>query len=131
MNLRRLLPLALILPMTVVPPLPAQAAAEQPEPAQLAAPKRAEQFYFVLPDRFANGDPSNDEGGYAGDRTKTGYDPDFGARPLKRLLQREIAYPIALEVLKGTYQTGDTIVVDAAPDGGLTFDVAATAEVLS
>ncbi|MEV0271356.1 pullulanase-type alpha-1,6-glucosidase [Hamadaea sp. NPDC050747] len=75
MNLRRLLPLALILPMTVVPPLPAQAAAEQPAPAQLAAPKRAEQFYFVLPDRFANGDLSNDKGGYTGDRTKTGYDP--------------------------------------------------------
>ncbi|WP_290857611.1 pullulanase-type alpha-1,6-glucosidase [Hamadaea sp.] len=72
MNLRRLLPLVLILPMTVVPPLPAQAAAQQPE---RAAPKRAEQFYFVLPDRFANGDPSNDKGGYAGDRTKTGYDP--------------------------------------------------------
>jgi ATP-dependent Clp protease ATP-binding subunit ClpB len=62
---------------------------------------------------------------------KTGYDPDFGARPLKRLLQREIADPIALELLKGTYQAGDTIVVDAAPDGGLTFEAAATAEFVS
>jgi ATP-dependent Clp protease ATP-binding subunit ClpB len=59
---------------------------------------------------------------------KTGYDPDFGARPLKRLLQREIADPIALELLKGTYQNGDTITVDAKPDGGLVFDHAATAE---
>ncbi|MGW1062848.1 pullulanase-type alpha-1,6-glucosidase [Micromonospora rubida] len=36
---------------------------------------RAEQFYFVLPDRFANGDPRNDSGGLAGDRLKTGLDP--------------------------------------------------------
>ena len=61
----------------------------------------------------------------------TGYDPDFGARPLKRVLQREVADPIALELLKGSYQTGDTIVVDAKPDGGLVFDSAATAEVVS
>ncbi|WBB50109.1 pullulanase-type alpha-1,6-glucosidase [Verrucosispora sp. WMMA2044] len=36
---------------------------------------KAEQFYFVLPDRFANGDPRNDRGGLAGDRLRTGYDP--------------------------------------------------------
>ncbi len=36
---------------------------------------RAEQFYFVLPDRFANGDPRNDRGGRTGDRLKTGLDP--------------------------------------------------------
>ncbi|MGC9665712.1 pullulanase-type alpha-1,6-glucosidase [Planosporangium sp. 12N6] len=36
---------------------------------------RAEQFYFALPDRFANGDPGNDRGGLTGDRTTTGYDP--------------------------------------------------------
>jgi ATP-dependent Clp protease ATP-binding subunit ClpB len=57
-----------------------------------------------------------------------GYDPDFGARPLKRVLQREIADPIALELLKGTYQSGDTVTVDASPDGGLLFDHAVTAE---
>jgi ATP-dependent Clp protease ATP-binding subunit ClpB len=62
---------------------------------------------------------------------KTGYDPDFGARPLKRVLQREVADPIALELLKGSYQTGDTIVVDAKPDGGLVFEGAATAEIVS
>jgi ATP-dependent Clp protease ATP-binding subunit ClpB len=60
-----------------------------------------------------------------------GYDPDFGARPLKRVLQKEIADPIALELLKGTYQAGDTIVVDAAPDGALVFDSAATPEPVS
>ncbi|HYL52155.1 MAG TPA: ATP-dependent chaperone ClpB [Acidimicrobiia bacterium] len=62
---------------------------------------------------------------------QTGYDPDFGARPLKRVLQREIADPIALELLKGTYQQGDTITVDARPDGGLVFDHVATAEVVA
>ncbi|RKN50613.1 pullulanase-type alpha-1,6-glucosidase [Micromonospora endolithica] len=36
---------------------------------------KAEQFYFVLPDRFANGDPRNDRGGLSGDRLKTGLDP--------------------------------------------------------
>ncbi|CAN5506760.1 alpha-amylase family glycosyl hydrolase [soil metagenome] len=34
-----------------------------------------EVIYFVLPDRFANGDPRNDRGGVLGDRLKTGYDP--------------------------------------------------------
>ena len=34
-----------------------------------------EQFYFVMTDRFANGDTSNDLGGYTGDRLSTGYDP--------------------------------------------------------
>jgi ATP-dependent Clp protease ATP-binding subunit ClpB len=62
---------------------------------------------------------------------KTGYDPDFGARPLKRVLQREVADPIALELLKGTYQQGDTITVDAQPDGGLVFDHAVTAEIVA
>ncbi len=62
---------------------------------------------------------------------KLGYDPDFGARPLKRVLQREVADPIALELLQGTYQDGDTIVVDASPDGGLVFDIAATAEIVT
>jgi ATP-dependent Clp protease ATP-binding subunit ClpB len=48
---------------------------------------------------------------------RTGYDPDFGARPLKRVIQREIADPIALSVLQGEYREGDTITVDASPDG--------------
>ena len=48
---------------------------------------------------------------------RVGYDPDFGARPLKRVLQKEIADPIALELLQGTYTDGDVIQVDASPDG--------------
>jgi ATP-dependent Clp protease ATP-binding subunit ClpB len=62
---------------------------------------------------------------------QTGYDPDFGARPLKRVLQREVADPIALDLLKGDFREGETIVVDAKPDGGLVFDVAATGEIVT
>ncbi len=48
---------------------------------------------------------------------RVGYDPDFGARPLKRVLQREVADPIALKLLSGELRDGDTVVVDASPDG--------------
>jgi ATP-dependent Clp protease ATP-binding subunit ClpB len=50
-----------------------------------------------------------------------GYDPDYGARPLKRVLQRQLADPIAMSLLSGTYRDGMTVVVDATPDGGLVF----------
>jgi ATP-dependent Clp protease ATP-binding subunit ClpB len=50
-----------------------------------------------------------------------GYDPDFGARPLKRVLQKEVADPIALGLLKGDYHDGDVVMVDASKDGQLTF----------
>jgi len=50
-----------------------------------------------------------------------GYDPAFGARPLKRVLQREVADPIALGLLKGDYHDGDVIRVDATGDGQLAF----------
>ncbi len=48
---------------------------------------------------------------------RVGYDPDFGARPLKRVLQREIADPLALQLLQGEYHDGDTVMVDDGPDG--------------
>jgi ATP-dependent Clp protease ATP-binding subunit ClpB len=41
-----------------------------------------------------------------------GYDPAYGARPLKRLLQKEIQDKIALGLLKGDFREGDTIGVD-------------------
>ena len=44
-----------------------------------------------------------------------GYDPVFGARPLKRTIQRMIENPLAVEVLAGRFVEGDTIVVE--PDG--------------
>lgn len=63
-------------------PVAAHAAAPPapPSDAKLAAqPARhddtREQFYFVMPDRFANGDKSNDKGGLTGSRLSTGYDP--------------------------------------------------------
>jgi ATP-dependent Clp protease ATP-binding subunit ClpB len=59
-----------------------------------------------------------------------GYDPDYGARPLKRVLQKQLADPIALGLLSGTYHDGETIVVDATPDGGLVFDAASAAELV-
>jgi ATP-dependent Clp protease ATP-binding subunit ClpB len=49
-----------------------------------------------------------------------GYDPDYGARPLKRTLQRLVADPLALAILEGQFREGDTVVVDAGP-GGISF----------
>jgi ATP-dependent Clp protease ATP-binding subunit ClpB len=45
-----------------------------------------------------------------------GYDPVYGARPLKRVIQRELQNPIALEVLEGNFRAGDTIMVERAGD---------------
>jgi len=41
-----------------------------------------------------------------------GYDPVFGARPLKRAVQRMLQNPLALAVLEGTFKEGDVIVAD-------------------
>ena len=49
--------------------------------------------------------------------TKTGYDPDFGARPLRRVLQRSIEDPLALSLLEGRYLEGSTVTVDREGDG--------------
>ena len=56
---------------------------------------------------------------------REGYDPAYGARPLKRTIQRRILDPLAMRVLKGEFGEGDTIRV--AVDGdALTFDKAET-----
>ncbi|MGY2078261.1 ATP-dependent Clp protease ATP-binding subunit [Blastococcus sp. SYSU DS0828] len=47
---------------------------------------------------------------------RRGYDPDYGARPLKRLIQHAIVDPLALELLSGVYRDGDTVHVDVAGD---------------
>ena len=47
---------------------------------------------------------------------EVGYDPAFGARPLKRAIQRYIQDQLALHILEGEFSEGDSIVVDAAPD---------------
>ncbi|MGC5397765.1 pullulanase-type alpha-1,6-glucosidase [Streptomyces sp. DT20] len=82
---RRAAPAAVVaaaLCAALVPALPAAAARPPaaPSDAKLAAePARhdltREQFYFVMPDRFANGDTGNDRGGLTGSRLETGYDP--------------------------------------------------------
>lgn len=58
---------------TAAAPKPPSDAKLAAEPARHDATK--EQFYFVLPDRFANGDSGNDRGGLTGSRTATGFDP--------------------------------------------------------
>jgi ATP-dependent Clp protease ATP-binding subunit ClpB len=45
--------------------------------------------------------------------SERGYDEEFGARPLKRLFQQEVENPLALELVDGVYQEGDTIHVKA------------------
>ena len=50
-----------------------------------------------------------------------GYDPAFGARPLKRAIQSELQDPLALAVLEGRYHEGDTVRV-GAQDGVLVFE---------
>jgi ATP-dependent Clp protease ATP-binding subunit ClpB len=58
---------------------------------------------------------------------EAGWDPAYGARPLKRALQRLVENPLAAALLEGRFGEGDTILVDAS-DGGLTFERAAVAE---
>jgi ATP-dependent Clp protease ATP-binding subunit ClpB len=54
---------------------------------------------------------------------REGYDPVFGARPLKRAIQREIENPLSKLLLQGAFNDGDTVVVDVAPLGdGLAFE---------
>jgi len=50
-----------------------------------------------------------------------GYDPSYGARPLKRTIQRRVLDPLALRVLEGDFVDGDTIAVDTTA-GGLIFE---------
>src|SRR5687767_3448794 len=47
-----------------------------------------------------------------------GYDPVYGARPLKRAIQRLLQNPLAVAVLEGAYQEGDRVRVDRAKEGG-------------
>jgi len=48
---------------------------------------------------------------------RAGYDPAYGARPLKRLIQRTIGDQLALALLEGKYTDGDTVTVDIAGQG--------------
>jgi glycosidase len=72
--------------------LSAKAALAGPDPRYQARLPEDEVVYFLLPDRFANGDPSNDRGGLTGDRLKTGFDPTserfYNGGDLKGVLSR-------------------------------------------
>ncbi len=57
-----------------------------------------------------------------------GYDPAYGARPLKRAIQRLLQNPLAMAVLEGKFRDGDTIRVDAQRGGQLTFERAEAEE---
>ena len=57
---------------------------------------------------------------------EAGWDPIYGARPLKRALQRLVENPLALRLLEGDFAEGDTVRIDVA-DGELTFAKAAAA----
>ena len=49
-----------------------------------------------------------------------GYDPTYGARPLKRVIQKQLVDKLALKLLEGEFQPGDRVLVDAV-DGELAF----------
>jgi ATP-dependent Clp protease ATP-binding subunit ClpB len=59
---------------------------------------------------------------------EVGYDPDYGARPLKRAIQRELQDPLAMQVLSGAFREGDTVRVVREGDG-LSFPAVVQGEV--
>jgi ATP-dependent Clp protease ATP-binding subunit ClpB len=58
---------------------------------------------------------------------EAGWDPTYGARPLKRAIQRMIENPLALRLLENEFAEGDTVRIDAE-DGGLVFEKSRPAE---
>jgi ATP-dependent Clp protease ATP-binding subunit ClpB len=53
---------------------------------------------------------------------REGYDPTYGARPLKRTIQRRVLDPLAMRVLEGEFREGDTVAVDAGAGDALRFE---------
>ncbi|MDH5696597.1 MAG: AAA family ATPase [Dehalococcoidia bacterium] len=58
---------------------------------------------------------------------KEGYDPVYGARPLRRALERYVENPLSAKLLRGEFSEGDTVIVDRG-DKGLTFTAKAAAK---
>jgi ATP-dependent Clp protease ATP-binding subunit ClpA len=53
---------------------------------------------------------------------RQGYDPNFGARPLRRAMQRFVEGPLSVQLLQGKFKAGDCVIIDAKADGmGLDF----------
>jgi ATP-dependent Clp protease ATP-binding subunit ClpB len=50
-----------------------------------------------------------------------GYDPAYGARPLRRAIQKHLQDPLALHILKGEFREGDSVLVDADGETGFSF----------
>jgi ATP-dependent Clp protease ATP-binding subunit ClpB len=53
---------------------------------------------------------------------KLGYDPMFGARPLKRMIQKHLINPLSEELLKGVFEDGDTVRVKLGKEGVIAFE---------
>jgi len=60
-----------------------------------------------------------------------GYDPIYGARPLKRVIQQRLQNPLALKLLQGEFREGETVEVDVDRNGQFTFTPLVTAEVVA
>ncbi|MBI3764319.1 MAG: AAA family ATPase, partial [Chloroflexi bacterium] len=52
---------------------------------------------------------------------KEGYDAAFGARPLRRALQKHVESPLSIQMLRGDFASGDTVIVDAPEGSGIVF----------
>ncbi len=61
---------------------------------------------------------------------KEGFDPVYGARPLRRAIERYIENPLSTKLLRGEFNEGDTVIVDLE-EGGLTFTARVAAEAIS
>ncbi|MGD9030094.1 MAG: hypothetical protein PVG25_09795, partial [Anaerolineae bacterium] len=48
---------------------------------------------------------------------REGFDPQFGARPLRRALQRHVENPLSIRLLRGDFKKGNVVVVDVDEDG--------------
>ena len=77
-----------------------------------------ERFARRLRDRELSLEVSDEAKDYLGN---VGYDPSFGARPLKRAIQRHLENPLAQEILAGRFLPGDTVVVGLT-EGEITFE---------
>lgn len=56
---------------------------------------------------------------------KQGYDPAFGARPLKRALQKHVESPLSVKMLRGDFNDGDKVLINASEEDGLEFTLEA------
>jgi ATP-dependent Clp protease ATP-binding subunit ClpB len=98
------------------------------EEEQIRAIARIQIGY--LKDRLADRDMTLDVSDAALDLLgEAGFDPVYGARPLKRAIRAQLENPLAQEILAGQFQPGDTVTVDAQ-DGKLTFGTVVEAELV-